>query len=69
MNLGLSGTESAILNQESLEDRNLLKLRSLDSSCPFFLCSKCYDRKAKIALRTSKVRNRRKTPNAFVAHI
>ena len=23
--------------EESLEDRNLLKLRSLDSSCPFFL--------------------------------
>ena len=48
-----------------LEDRNLLKLRSLDSSSPLFLsdivfgdnghkCSKCYDRKAKIACKTSK---------------
>ena len=47
-----------------LEDPNLLKLRSLDSSCPFFLsdnsiwdneckCSEHYDRKAKIAFRTS----------------
>ena len=45
--------------------RNLLKLRSLDSSRPLFLSdnsvwaqwttrSKCYDRKAKIAFRTSK---------------
>ena len=43
---------------EHLEDHNLLKLRSLDSSCPFPKatkvfgdnepkCSKCYDRKAK----------------------
>ena len=44
-----------------LEDRNLLKLRSLDSSCPLVnepTCSKCYDRKAKIAPRTSKDCNR-----------
>ena len=48
-----------------LEDRNLLKLRSLDSLISIFLsdnsiwdnelkCSKCYDRKAKIAFKTSK---------------
>ena len=54
---------------KSLEDRNLLKLRSLDSSFPFFLsdnsigenefeCSKCYDRKDKRALRTSRCCNR-----------
>ena len=52
-----------------LEDRNLLKIRSLDSHCPFFLSansiggielksSKCSDRKAKITLRTSKYCNR-----------
>ena len=48
----------------NLEDRNLLKLRSLDPFFFFFLsdnhiwdnelrCSKCYDRKAKVAFRTS----------------
>ena len=51
-----------------LEDRNLLKLRSLDSlhSPQAILvfgdnepkCSKCYDRKDRIALRTSKCCNR-----------
>ena len=51
----------AQVRREVLEDRNPLKLRSLDSSCPLFLamivfgdsepkCSKCYDRKAKMAL-------------------
>ena len=53
-----------------LDDPNLLKIRSLDSSCPFFLSDssawgqwtqmpKCYDRRATIAFRT--------TPNAAVA--
>ena len=48
--------------RNDLEHPNLLKLRSLDSSCPCFpsdtgicgQCSKCYDRKAKLAFRTSK---------------
>ena len=68
---------------EFLEDPNLLKLRSLDSSCPFFLsdkssiwdnlfkCSKCYDRKAKISLTQisviAKRSNRVQTPNAIIA--
>ena len=56
-----------IIHCVNLEDPILLKLRSLDSSCPFFLsgfgdnelkCSKCYDRKAKIAFGTSKCCNR-----------
>ena len=52
-----------------LEDRNLHKLKSLDPSCPFFLSYtstwgqrapmlQCYDRKAKLAFRTSKCCNR-----------
>ena len=41
-----------------LENRNLLKLRSLDSSCPFLLSNpRCYDRRARIAFRTSKFCN------------
>ena len=55
-----------------LEDPNLLRLRTLDSYCPFFLgdtsilgfgdnelqCSKCYDREAKLAFSTSRCCNR-----------
>ena len=48
-----------------LEGPNLLKSRSLESSCPFFLCDnselkcpKCYDRKPKTAFRTFKCCNR-----------
>ena len=56
-----------------LEDRNLLKLRSLGSLFSILLsdasicvddglkCSKCYDRKAKIVIATG--RQRGKTPN------
>ena len=48
----------------TLEDRNLLKLRSIDSSCLFFQSdmnskfSKCYDRSVKLASGT---------PNAVIA--
>ena len=68
-----SGIDATLLmkipRRKSLEDRNLLKLRSLETPRFHFSkaikvfgdnglkCSKCYDRKAKIALRTSKCCN------------
>ena len=64
---GLSLKNGPSETPHNLEDPNLLKLRSLDSSCSFFLsdntivfgnnelkCSKCYDCKARIAFNTSK---------------
>ena len=65
-----AGGQKVYVEKVYLEDRNLLKLRRLDSSCPFFLSDnsiwgdnelkgpKCYDRKAKIVFRTSKCCNR-----------
>ena len=69
--LGTQMPESQAISHPTryLEDRNLLKLRRLDSSCPFCIsdnsiwdneleCSSCYDRKATIAFRTYKCCNR-----------
>ena len=61
-----SGPISHSVNGHCNRNPNLLKLRSLDPSCPFFLsknsiwwqwvltCPKCCDREARIAFRTSK---------------